>query len=59
MIKEIMKMKKATAWFMNKEHGHILPYDEMLIEFMEMYDGGDPTNCAHWSEYYEYIGALD
>lgn len=52
-------MKKATAWFMNKEHGHILPYDEMLVEFMEMYDGGDPTNCAHWSEYYEYIGALD
>ena len=44
---------------MNKEHGHILPYDEMLVEFMEMYDGGDPTNCAHWSEYYEYIGALN
>ena len=44
---------------MNNEHGHILPYEEMLVEFFEMYDGGDDTNCIHWSEYYTYIGALN
>lgn len=44
--------------FMNREHGHVLTYSEMLEEFMEEYDGGDPTNPAHWEDYYEHIDTL-
>lgn len=30
--------------FMNIEHGHLLTYSEMIVEFLTEYDGGDPTN---------------
>lgn len=47
------------TYYQNIECGNILTHDEMLKEFAELYDGGDPTNCASWSEYYIYIGSLD
>ena len=47
------------GYFMNKECGNILTYSEMIAEFLEMYDGGDPTNPAHWDEYYTSIGSLN
>lgn len=43
------------GYFQNIEHGNILDYSEMLEEFMELYDGRNPTNPAHWSDYYIYI----
>lgn len=46
------------GYYQNIECGNILDYNEMLKEFAELYDGGDPTNPAHWSEYYVYIGFL-
>lgn len=47
------------GWFQNIECGNILTYEEMLTEFAEMYDGGDPTNPARWEDHYHYIGPLD
>ena len=47
------------GWFQNIECGNILTYEEMIAEFLEMYDGGDPTNPAHWEDHYRYIGTLD
>lgn len=46
------------GYFQNIECGNILDYDEMLEEFAELYDGGDPTNPACWSDHYVYIGFL-
>jgi hypothetical protein len=46
-------------WFQNIECGNILTYQEMLQEFMELYDGGDPTNPARWEDHYRYIGTLE
>ena len=48
-----------NGYFMNNECRNILTYSEMIAEFLEMYDGGDPTNPAHWDEYYTYIGSLN
>ena len=42
-------------WFQNIECGNILTYQEMLQEFMELYDGGDPTNPLGWEEHYRHI----
>lgn len=39
--------------YMNKEHGNVLTYKEMLEEWNELYDGGDDTNPVGWDEYYE------
>ena len=47
------------GWFQNIECGNILTYEEMIAEFLEMYDGGDPTNPARWEDHYQYIGTLD
>lgn len=41
--------------YQNKECGNILTHDEMLVEWAEMYDGGDPTNPLGWEEYYDRI----
>lgn len=41
--------------FMNIEHGHLLTYSEMIVEFLTEYDGGDPTNPISWGEYYIVI----
>lgn len=41
--------------FMNKEHGNVLSYKEMLKEWNELYDGGDDTNPIDWDEYYTPI----
>lgn len=45
--------------YMNKEHGYILTYAEMREEFKELYDGGDPTNCVNWEEYYTKMDSFD
>lgn len=43
-------------WYMNKTTGELfLNKKEMLKDFAEYYDGGDPTNIVHWSEIYEQI----
>ena len=47
------------GYFQNIECGNILTYQEMLQEFMELYDGGDPTNPARWEDHYRYIDILD
>lgn len=41
--------------FMNKEHGHVLTYSEMIEEFRAEYDGDDPTNPISWEEYYTVV----
>ena len=46
-------------YYMNREHGNILTYKEMIQEWAELYDGGDPTNPVGWIEYYTCIGALE
>ena len=46
-------------YYMNRECGNILTYPEMLAEWAELYDGGDPTNATSWMEHYTCIGALD
>lgn len=46
-------------YYMNRECGNILTYPEMLAEWAELYDGGDPTNVTSWMEHYTCIGALD
>lgn len=46
-------MKKYE--YRNKECGNILTYEEMLAEWAEMYDGGDPTNPLGWEEHYDRI----
>ena len=53
-----MKIMK-TYYYQNRECGNILTYPEMLKEWAELYDGGDPTNPCGWMEYYTCIGALD
>lgn len=45
--------------YQNRECGNVLTYSEMLQEWAELYDGGDPTNSIPWTEYYTCIGALD
>lgn len=52
-----MKIMK-TYYYQNRECGNILTYPEMLKEWAELYDGGDPTNPCGWMEYYTCIGAL-
>lgn len=46
-------------YYQNRECGNILTYREMLAEWAELYDGGDPTNPIGWMEYYTCIGALE
>lgn len=42
--------------YMNKETGEVfLSEKEMLEDFRECYDGGDPTNPITWDECYEII----
>ena len=53
-----MIIMKQTC-YINKECGNILTYPEMVSEWMELYDGGDPTNPISWMEYYTCIGALE
>lgn len=53
-----MKIMK-TIYYQNKECGNLLTYPEMLQEWQELYDGGDPTNPIGWTEYYTCIGALN
>ena len=48
-------MKNNHLW-MNREHGHLLTYDEMLEEAAELYDIGDDTNAVALEEYYEDTG---
>ena len=55
--KEMITMKQI--YYMNRECGNILTYPEMLAEWAELYDGGDPTNATSWMEHYTCIGALD
>ena len=49
----------VSGYFQNIVCGNILTYQEMLQEFMELYDGGDPTNPVRWEDHYRYIGTLD
>ena len=46
-------------YYQNRECGNILTYSEMLKEWAELYDGGDPTNPARWEDHYRYIGTLE
>ena len=48
--------QKMRNWiFQNIECGNILTYSEMIEEWAEMYDGGDPTNPAGWEEHYKVV----
>ena len=46
---------KNTIYYQNKEHGNILTLEEMIAEWQELYDGGDPTNPLGWQEYYTQL----
>ena len=46
-------------YYQNRECGNLLTYPEMLKEWAELYDGGDPTNPCGWMEYYICIGSLN
>lgn len=48
-------MKTNHLW-MNREHGHLLTYAEMIEEAAELYDIGDDTNAVALEEYYEDTG---
>ena len=48
-------MKNNHLW-MNREHGHLLTYAEMIEEAAELYDVGDDTNAVALEEYYEDTG---
>lgn len=41
--------------YQNKETGEILTKVEMLHQFRDDYDGGDPTNPLEWDEYYDEV----
>jgi hypothetical protein len=66
LLSVIIKIQKRkgnenmkTYYYQNRECGNILIYPEMLKEWAELYDGGDPTNPIGWMEYYTCIGALN
>lgn len=42
----------ADTYYVNREHGHLLTYSEMLKEAREMYDFDDPTCMIGLDEYY-------
>lgn len=42
-------------WYMNKETGELLSWEEMIEQGAEEYDLDDPTNGLSWEEYYEKI----
>ena len=54
-----MKLMKSIYYYRNRECGNLLTFEEMLAEWKELYDGGDPTNPLGWMEYYTCIGALN
>ncbi len=54
-----MKQMKSIYYYRNRECGNLLTFEEMLAEWKELYDGGDPTNPLGWMEYYTCIGALN
>ena len=41
--------------YRNKTTGELLTKVEMLHQFRDDYDGGDPTNSLGWDEYYEEV----
>jgi len=41
--------------YMNKDTGEVLTYNEMFQQWIEEYDGGDPTNCMSIWEQYEKL----
>lgn len=45
--------------YMNKETGEVLSKHEMLEQFRDDYDGGDPTNPLGWGEYFDEIPGSD
>lgn len=45
----------SLSLYMNRETGEVLTRREMLKQFSEDYDGGDPTNALSWAEYYEEV----
>ncbi len=48
-----------TIYYQNIECGNILTRAEMLAEWADLYDGGDPTNPLDWMEHYICLGALE
>lgn len=42
-------------FYQNNETGEILTRRQMLKQWAEWYDGGDPTNAADWTENYTKI----
>ena len=40
------------TYFMNKETGELLTYEEMIQQGIEEYDLFDETNCMNWEDYY-------
>lgn len=42
-------------YFMNRETGELLTRSEMMAQFQDDYDGGDPTNAVSWDEYYKEV----
>lgn len=42
--------------FMNKELGTVQNYVDSMTEYIEMYDGGDPTNPMRFEDYYKHVG---
>lgn len=44
-----------TQYYMNRDTGELLTYEEMLQQWREEYDGDDPTNCMDIREQYEKV----
>lgn len=42
-------------YYMNKETGELLTYNEMVEQAKDWYDYGDDTNCIGLNEYYERV----
>ncbi len=49
------ELREEGPFYVNKETGEMLSRQAMLAQFIEEYDGDDPTNMLSWDEYYEEV----
>lgn len=48
-----------NVYWMNRDTGELLTYDEMQKQFAEDYDGNDETNFISYHEYYKKVNRLE
>lgn len=53
---DVQMIKQSKYYYMSKETGELLTWDEMLTQAAEWYDIGDDTNACGLDDYYEMTG---